>query len=263
MKCDDCGFENPAGIYRCQRCGNSLIPTIPRETYINPIPPKKKKKSGFSSRSASIIIFVVGVMAVFFLCLVFLIGAVNAIFSSSNSGASVAYEASEDVIAESVDEVPEPGFNPEEYISQGKMTLPESTITIGLPEYDSWEEDYYSSGADYSCVFYLTDGNTLRMYSYTVVSPFSKSEEEEYFKEDRHYLRLEGSNDQYFYTVSNDGEITATVVDRKIGRNYVLTLVPEQSGETESEQQQYEKRAIYLMDNTILDQSSMAAEKNP
>lgn len=155
--------------------------------------------------------------------------------SSSNEEATVSFTAEDSNSAAYSEEIQEsyidPLFVPDEYIHDGMMTLPESDIKIGMPEYSDWQTDALISNTEYSCDFKLENGLNMIFYSYVADYPFSKSEEEEYFREAQKYLRLEGTNDQYFYTVENENGIVATIVDRIHGRNYVIEIYSdEESG---------------------------------
>lgn len=257
MKCQDCGYDNPSGVFRCQKCGNSLIPSIPRDSYIEPRKPAKHRKAGkwllIGLPAAGLVIGL----------LVISIGLANSIFGLSNQNTAV-MESADEAAADAGSAITENYYDtddPGQYIAEQVMTLPESEIRIGFPEYVDWREDYFSGDSDYSWSFDLanSDDLVLNFYSYTAVYPFSKSEEEEYFREGQNYLRLEGTDDQYFYTTENDDRITATIVDRNAGRNYVIEIVSASPDDNPSRREQALKRANRIMNAEILDHSSMAA----
>ncbi len=261
MICKDCGYDNPSGVYRCQRCGNSLVPAIPRDTYINPYPQKKKhhhKAVWIFAFSAAFLLVLAGIIMFF----------VNGVFSENGavSEASSAEMIQEDLDAgssvseDAIENYIEPDFIPEEHIKNDILSLPESNITIGMPKYESWTSNSLAGDSDYSCTFELGQGFTMDFYSYTADYPFSKSEEEEYFREDQNYQRLEGSNDQYFYTVNGENRVTATIVDRKNGRNYVIDIAGPEDSENPSQKKENLKRASYILDHQILDKSSMVLD---
>lgn len=86
MICKDCGFDNPKGVYRCQRCGNSLVPAIPRDSYINPYPPRKTMEPHQARK-----VLRIGMAAFIILIFLGLFSLVSGLFrnSSSNEEATV------------------------------------------------------------------------------------------------------------------------------------------------------------------------------
>lgn len=264
MICKDCGFDNPKGVYRCQRCGNSLVPAIPRDSYINPYPPRKTMEPHQARK-----VLRIGMAAFIILIFLGLFSLVSGLFrnSSSNEEATVSFTAEDSNSAAYSEEIQEsyidPLFVPDEYIHDGMMTLPESDIKIGMPEYSDWQTDALISNTEYSCDFKLENGLNMIFDSYVADYPFSKSEEEEYFREAQKYLRLEGTNDQYFYTVENENGIVATIVDRIHGRNYVIEIYSDEESGNPSMKKEHDKRASYVLNHEILDPSSLADnEKN-
>lgn len=260
MICKDCGYDNPKGVYRCQRCGNSLVPTIPRDSYINPYPIKKKQKPKKKHSQFLIVVISVGVLILGVAALVAILTSLTNDIIGSNTEAYITeqYDSSADAGGSVAESYIEPSFIPEDYISEGKLQLPESDLKVGMPDYVSWASSSAGGDSDYSCSFDLGHGLTMNFYSYVADYPFSKSEEEEYFREDQNYKRLEGTNDQYFYTVETEDGSVATIIDRKNGRNYVIEVYIEESDENPSKSREQNKRAQYILDHEILDQSTMA-----
>lgn len=94
------------------------------------------------------------------------------------------------------------------------LSLPDTGIILGMPEdIVAFEEEGFTEG---SPAWYLTgSGVNITVYLRRADSiPFTKSEEEEYFKDQYNYARIEGTETQYFYVQYPDEyRIRATIVD--------------------------------------------------
>lgn len=203
MKCRFCGFENEKGIYKCQKCGSSLLPMIPREAYLHNLGLSKK-------RSRPMFRILYGVLVVG-LVIVICASAGIALYSiqtaaSSSEASSIADET-----------LPSPD------LSGNLLQLPDSDVSLQLPEYQDYTYSESYNGSWSVSEFTLDNGLTLDITWRKAEYPFTKSNEEDYFSTDHSYSRLEGSEEQFF--IINNDEVSATLIDRQNKNSYDIKLI--------------------------------------
>lgn len=136
-------------------------------------------------------------------------------------------------------------------IANGILTLPESDITIGLPEYTNvdFSSDVRSQTTEY--VFSLENSWILDILATHTEYPFSLSEEADYFEEEYEYDRLTGQDDQYVIVQNASGEANCTIVDRINKLCYTVRIYT--NGTRTSEQINLARQIL----NEMIDQSSL------
>lgn len=238
MRCRHCGFENQSGTYRCQKCGNSLLPPLPRDVYHQ----DSRKALRRTEKKVRQIVF----SAAAFLIILTVSSLAARIFASTRTAAMHTLEAA----AVEEDSSTEEDSFMELDISGDSLQLPDSDISVGLPAYVNYTSSYQTDSQSPVHIFELEGGFIMKIHWMKMDYPFTKSAEEDYFMEDLQYDRLEGQEEQYFILQSDDRSVTATVVDRPYQNQYSIQIYP--AAENASIQ-----KARQIMNQTVIDQSSL------
>lgn len=149
----------------------------------------------------------------------------------------------------------------EAYIDEenGRILLPSSNEYLGLPAYERMYASFEPSTSSLSLTMYTKSGLKIEIISGPVAStPFTRSEEEDYFSQELGYSRIEGSEDLYFYTVQRDAStLSGLVVDCVDGRLTSIDISREDK-EPLDEDKTIMKQAVQVLNMEILDASSVA-----
>lgn len=287
MKCRKCGTENPPKARECMKCGQSLLPPLPKEALPNKENTAKLASEipGHSFKPKSLTnVFAYGLALMLVLSVVILFAGVAVMTSGINEPYIVSYtdhsdlnsaEISKDSVEEKAKstqeaegeaddiETDDPLQNEfdekfEYYDAKAnRLKLPQTDIVLGMPEdivYAS--ESGFAEGNPASFTTRNHVSITITMSSTTSI-PFTKSEEEEYFKEQYNYARIEGTDTQYFYVQYPDEfTIRATIVDHASNR-FAQIDVSSESMENLRMDARAMNQCYTVMNEMILDQSSI------
>lgn len=245
MRCKHCGYENDSGVYRCQKCGNSLLPSLPKEIYLRPVPHASAQAEKRFRQSLTIVVCIFAVLVLGTIASVIVYSADA--FNNSTAAVQSDEQASESttVIADFEDaETLE--------VEKGILKLPDSDITVGIPDYIKYTFSYEAVSATATYSFELGEGLSMDLVCSRTDYPFTKSEQEEYFMEEYDYDRIEGSDDQYFIMQSDEKQAQATIIDRLSSHNYQIIVYG-----TSWTSSDLTNKAKMVLNQKILEPSSM------
>lgn len=264
MRCKKCQAENPDSAKTCLKCKAPLGSDMNNDLPPLPDSPDHKKPK---KHHAWLYGLCFGAFAIV-LCGMVLVFAGLSAFAWSGSGATYEYTYGDQEALEQSEQTTD---SSEAVLQDGEMDftdaddfldsdqnilyLPCWDIYIGVP--DSEETTIcYDRATDILKAKFKTeeDIEVTVVSSPTSTIPFSRSEEEAYFQSSVGYERIEGDEDQYFYTrVSSEQGQEAVVVDRLNGRVTVISVTPGKNC-TASDP---EKECSEILNEEILDQSSL------
>lgn len=262
MRCRKCNTENSEKARQCIHCGESLLPPIPNTN--TPLENQMHKQA--ETQKHFLIMLIAGLM-VFSVCVLFTGITVysNSVYSRYDSTASAdeysVYEAEEYIEQDSLEDQ-EAKIERYRHLYNDQdhtFTLAPTDIQIGLPEaICDWDINELDDSI--SAYFYCGENADVEISIYTAQtdgSPFTMSEEEEYFKEAYNYLRLEGTEKRYFYTqLMDDWILTATVVDYDSGTIATINVMMT-SGDSLRDSPAAMAECSEILNEVILGQSSI------
>lgn len=252
MRCSHCGFDNESGTYRCRKCGNSLLPPLPREIYTQAPSGNIHKTERRVRRLAFGSMCLLFGMMIGGIAMLLIVSAQAFVGIQSENTAAVIEEADE--VTEGTVSSEVEGFIDID-ITGDRLMLPASDITIGLPEYVDYQVNVDMANQKVVHVFDMDNGLRMEIFCYKMDYPFSKSAEEDYFMEEYDYDSLEGQEDQYFILESSATQVKATVIDRIHKNKYEILIFP--SGVIEPE---LVEEAGTLLHDIVVGKSSLVPE---
>lgn len=237
-------------------------PPIPPELPdFHPLPSRQKNHS----RYVPVVIGLVSVVCILFV-LAGAAGFIGLVMADHDSVSDQAYTALEEYDEEyTADEDTffvfegSPAGPDQIPVTDGTFKLPGSSISIGLPlkmDVESWE--YIPQDSYLFLQLYDDDVSLILLSRKLDTIPLSRSEEEEYFEADYQYQRMEGTEDQYFYTRmdEDDQRLIADIIDRKEGIACRIIVEPVYESSL-SDNPDVAKHAWSILNHEILDRSSL------
>lgn len=142
----------------------------------------------------------------------------------------------------------------EEYMDGSELQFPTCTVTLDLPSYTEGAVQYEPNTDTYTWAFSFSDGYRVELVDVPGTAAPLSAKKFELDSADR----LEGTEEQYFYTLSYESLPTACICDLQEGRLITVQVVPtDESGVVNN---RYIRKATRFLHKHILSSTSISKE---